>query len=370
MVLIAYLLFFLMILLGMIFKRSKIVSFFLLGYIWILIGLNTYTPDYSEYESIYNNAGNIATNTEIGFLYVCMFFRNLGFSYQEFRMIWGMIYIILIANFTIKNTKNPNYVYSLLLIAPVLMDASGIRAGVAYMLAMNFSLLLKKPKRSCKILFVLGIILCSMLHVSAIFYLIFLLADKPLNRKKILFIGVLILAITLFCYTPVFQLGMNLVYDFTGSYKISKWILSSSAIHPTLVGFLSVALFLVGLVYLSSKEDKYICHKNSEVIISENAEQLLKKACIMMLFLLPVLAIVLEARRIFNAALILYACMSANCLLERNGTKFVLHISLESMKYIILHIALVTGVLVMYMYTYQSYDVMGTLYNNMLFGGS
>lgn len=365
----AYLLFFLMILLGMFFKRSKIVSFLLLIYIWTLIGLNTYTPDYSEYERIYNNAGNIVTNTEIGFIYVCMLFRNLGFSYQEFRMIWGMIYIILAANFTTKNTKNPNYVYSLLLISPVLMDASGIRAGVAYMLAMNFSLLLRWPRKRNSIFFVLGIILCSTIHGSAIFYVIFLLVDKALNTRKILFIGILISVITLFCYTPIFRWGMNFIYDLTGLYKISKWVLSSSAIRPTLVGFLSVALFLVALVYLSFKEDKYICHKNAEVIISENVEQILKNACIMMLFLLPVLTIVLEARRLFNGALILYACMSANCLLERNGTKFVLHISLESMKYIILHIALITGVLVMYMYTYQSYDVMGTLYNNMLFGG-
>lgn len=365
----AYLLYFLMILLGMVCKRSKIVSLLLLAYIWGLIGLNTYTPDYSEYERIYNTAGNVTTNTEIGFIYICMLIRNLGFSYQEFRMIWGMIYVILVANFTMRNTKNFNYVFSLLLISPVLMDVSGIRAGVAYLLAMNFSLLLRQPKKYNKILFALGIVLSSLLHGSAVFYMVFLLADKIMNKRKILLIGISISAITLFCYTPVFQWGMEFIYNITGVYKISKWVLSADAIRPTLIGFLSVSLFLIVLAYLSYKEDKYICSKTEKLAIHKNAQQLLKNACILMLFLLPVLAMVLEARRVFNGSLIIYACMSANCLSEKKSNRFIFHISFKSLKYAILHITLVIGVLLMYMYTYQSYDVMGTLYNNMLFGG-
>lgn len=350
-----------MIILGILERKSKVIGFILLLYIWCLIGLNTYSPDYASYEAVFNGT-YYGLNMDIGFNLCCSFFHSLGLTFQQFRMVWALLYILLVSNFVNKNTKNRNFVLSLLLICPVLLDVSGIRSSVAYLIALNFSMLLKKPTRRNKILFILGVILASSIHVTSIFYLIFILIDKTLTKMQtLIFVGVAAAVI----YSPLFGIIATVLYKVTGIYAIQKWLLGGSAnTHPNFVGIMSVALFLVLYVYIACKQEQQIrfgASKDDEFIIP--VTNYLKSLAFYMLFLLPVLMISTESRRMLYGVLMVFYCITGN-LFTDNDTSFIY--SRTSFKYILFDLGLSLGILAMYMYSYQSHDVMAALRDNLL----
>lgn len=369
----AYILFITLIIMGLFFRKNKWVSIVLLSYMWVLNALNTYTPDYHSYEAVFN--GNYyGLNMDSGFTLICSLFRLIGCTYQQFRMIWAMLYVLLVGNFTFKCSKNPNFVFSMMLICPILLDISGIRSSVAYLIVLNFGLLLKKPTLYNKFWFVIGIFIGASIHISAIFYLIFLLTEIKMTRKKMAGILLGSIFLTIFVRSDLFTQIVSLIYDVTGIYAIQKWLLGGSMnTYPNLIGFLSVVVPLVGLVFLSLKEKEYILRK-SMFSVSDQAPLVLDRKTILflnnigglMFFLVPVIAISTEGRRLLFGTLLAYYCLTSNCFsINSTSTKM----NIYSLKYASIELVLIMGTLWIYMYSYQSHDVFAALYNNMLFGG-
>lgn len=83
-------------------SRNTIIYRITIIYLYILAGLNIYTPDYKSYEILYTYCDSAWARKayEFGFVQLCIFFKGIGASYQEFRMIFALIYVIII-NFTI-----------------------------------------------------------------------------------------------------------------------------------------------------------------------------------------------------------------------------------------------------------------------------
>lgn len=375
--LIAYGSYLFLIILGFLFRRSRLVSVFLIGYIWILFALNTGSPDYRSYESAYYG-GVYALNMEAGFTAFCAVLRALGFTYQQFRMIWGMIYVLLLVNFTFRCTRNPNFVFALMLICPVLIHVSGLRFAVAYMLVLNFALLLKRPSTEHKILFLFGTLLASMIHVTSIFYLIFLLPQKKMTKNQMTSMLITVCSATAFIYSPLFTGLMEVAYDLTGIYTIQKWLIGNSTnTRPNLVGFSSIAIFLFAYIFLAVRDERYIRKWNemNHLVIETtsngaNTILFLKNICLSMMFLLPVIMISMESRRFLYGILLAYYCLAANCLTERKFVgNMLLRIKQSSIKIVLAELIVTLGTLWMYMYSYQSHDVMATLYQNLVWAG-
>ena len=92
-----------------------------------------YTPDYKSYEILYTYCDSAWARKayEFGFVQLCIFFKGIGASYQEFRMIFALIYVIII-NFTILRLSNrPNFTLAMYLLWPFIPFVSGIRFAMA-----------------------------------------------------------------------------------------------------------------------------------------------------------------------------------------------------------------------------------------------
>ncbi len=347
------------IILGLTFRKSKIVTLALLIYSWCLIGLNSYTPDYESYYQVFNGT-YYGKNIEIGYHLINTFFYGIGLSFQQFRMIWALIYTVLLANFVIKETNNPNCALSLMLICPFLLDVSGIRSCVAYLLVMNFSLLLKKDGLKNRILFCIGVLIASTIHISSLFFLTFLLESRALSKNKKAVILGFITLIAFVIRTPIFTKICELVYDLTGIYAVQKWFLGgSSNTHPNIIGFLSVAIFLVMLEVLASFETKFILNNNDED--SCRNVTFLGVQSFHMLYLLPVIMITIESQRMMYGSLVMFHCITSNCFSEKDScSKF----SLSAGLYVLAEIVILLAMMWMYSYSYKSHDVFSALRNN------
>lgn len=351
------------ILMGFSFRKSKVVTLMLLLYSWCIFGLNTNTPDYISYYQIFNGT-YYGKNIEIGFELINVFFRNLGLNFQQFRMIWALIYVGLIANFAKKVSGNPNCIISLMLICPILVDASAIRSSVAYLLVMNFSLLLRQQGWKRRLLFICGVILASTIHISCVFFLIFLLENFTLskNKKKAVLFFVMVLAVII--KTPIFTMICQALYDMTGLYGIQKWLLGGSLnTKPNLVGFLSVAVFLIALVIISEFEAKYIVESCGEEE-RKSITLFLQRLSFHMLYLLPVLMLSIETQRFMYGSLLMFHSITSNCFSEEDSSsKF----SLKAGLFVVLEVVVLLAMVWVYSYSYKSHDVYATLYCNYLF---
>lgn len=353
-----------LIIVGIFRRNSKIVSFILLFYMWSLIGLNTYTPDYASYEAVFNGT-YYGLNMDVGFDLCCGFFHSLGLTFQQFRMVWALLYILLVSNFVFRNTKNPNFVLGLMLICPVLLDVSGIRSSVAYLIVMNFSMLLRVPTCKNKILFVVGVLLASTIHITSIFFLIFLGLNREMTKLQTLIVFFFVGVASIVIYSPLFNLMASILYKVTGIYAVQKWLLGGSAnTHPNFIGIISVALFLILYVYIANRQERIIVSNtmsDNEIIVP--VTRYLKTLAFYMLFLLPVIMISTESRRLLYGVLMVFYCITGN-LFRNEDTTFVY--SRTSFKYLLFDLGLSLGILWMYMYSYQSHDVMAVLRDNLI----
>lgn len=369
MIIIAFIVFFCLFVLGLANRKSKILSILLLVYMWILIGLNTQSPDYASYESIYNGT-YYGFNVGIGFQFVCWLSNMMGFTYQTFRMLWAGIYVLLIANYVLKCTDKPNYVFSMLLLFPILLDVSSLRSSMAFLIVMNFSLLLKKPTVEKKVLYILGTILSATIHITAIFFLIYILIGDKQSKKKAFLVALTVFLITICIYTSIFSKFMGLLYNWTGMYMIQKWLLGGvENTNPNLIGILSVVLFLLLIVCLAYKEKMFVmkdCVQQIDESRNIGTCNYLTQILFYMLYLIPAIIFSTEARRLLYATLIAFYCLTANCFSKReNGTIY----RKSSLKFVCAQLIIITGMLLMYIYSYSSHDVFSALYNNLLFGG-
>lgn len=362
---ISTILYFCMIIIGLLKRNSRLVTILLLFFIWTLIGLNTYSPDYDSYAAVYNDT-YYGLNMNVGFKACCNFFSSLGLSYQQFRMVWAFVYVVLTYNFVIKNTKSPNFVFALMLICPVLMDVSGIRSSVAYLIVLNFAMLLKKPTLKRKVLYAMGVFLASTIHITAIFYLIFLLIGVRFTKNKIVVIYASIAAASVIVYTPLLSKFASVLYNVTGIYAIQKWLLGGAAnTHPNLIGVLSVAIFLVAYVWVLLKETNLYLKNDSEYEESEETVPFLKSLGVLELFLLPLIMISTESRRLLFGVLMVFYCMTGNVFTNKDRS---LVYTYTTFKFMLMEIVISIGFLWIYMYSYQSHDVMAELRDNIILG--
>lgn len=366
------------IVIGLFCRRNKVITILILAYMWCLIGLNTYTPDYAPYKAaFYGNGSMYALNMEIGFNVILDVFRMLGFTYQQFRVIWALFYIVLASNFIFRTSNSPNFVLSLMLICPTILDISGIRSCVAYLIVMNFALFLRNPSLKNKAIFLIGTLIAASIHTSALFYLVFILMGRKISKKKEVLLVVVISAIITIVYTPLFDEIVFGVYSITGLRIIKKWVMGGiSTVSPNFIGIMSVALFLIVFVVLGKSETNYIiCRetRDSKKIKrigidgnSKNTVNFLNGIGYYMLFLIPLITISLESRRLMYGALMAFYCLTSNAL---DSKKTYMRYTRKSLMYFFSEVIITIGVLWMYTYTYQSHNVMAALRDNILFGG-
>lgn len=81
---------------GILFRSSKLLTAFVCLYLCSLIALNTDSPDYDNYKAIYNSIHSLYYIFEPGFAGLCIFCKDiLGLEFIGFRTISGIVIVFL-----------------------------------------------------------------------------------------------------------------------------------------------------------------------------------------------------------------------------------------------------------------------------------
>lgn len=180
--------FFLVLILGLIFHKSKVIRYLLISYIFIVMTLNSYNPDYNSYNLIYANPD--AAQEEIGFRYLCKLGNLFNLSYNMFHFIIVFVALVLF----IRGVKTlckfeevipSNFYLVSYMLFPMILDVVLLRSFLSTCIII-YSLHFLYEKKNGK--YIIGVLCASTIHISSIFFFALLLFNifesRPLNKRR------------------------------------------------------------------------------------------------------------------------------------------------------------------------------------------
>ena len=361
MTIIAYIIPLILLVLGIMYPSRRIITFFLAAYMFILMCLNTYTPDYEEYEKMYYNIF-LFPDAEIGFQGLCLLGNFMGLSYQEFRILYAIVYSIIIYFAIIRMTPYPNFVLSIFLFWPFIGGVSGIRQAMANSIMLFAIPFLYKSNKINILKYVLLIIIASTIHRSSLFYLLFIFSRMTIGTKEIKYVYIVV--IMGYLVISGSQL-MNDLLSLTDNHKYDKWL----NVNGDQVARLSFLDFIVRslLVFLYFKLMFYIKKfivKSYVLNMSDNERiKVCTNISAMLLLSLPGYMVSGEFQRVLYAVLPIFYVVIADLKYLCRGKK-----SLFRLQYLYVSYVLIVVTVGLYMYiNHSNHDIMATFKDNLLF---
>lgn len=359
-------------------SRNTIIYRITIIYLYILAGLNIYTPDYKSYEILYTYCDSAWARKayEFGFVQLCIFFKGIGASYQEFRMIFALIYVIII-NFTILRLSNrPNFTLAMYLLWPFIPFVSGIRFAMASAIVCFSIPFLIKNTKSGIIQYIIGISIAALFHISTLFYLLFIFFRKRINKYQ--YAAAFLFIIIISCILGSNSLGSYIFRIFDDGFwahKLGKWLSMSSREYEhrfNILGLLANSFFIVIFYILINFMGRYIINSipydKEHINMDKNDETyfrritLYKNTSFCLLFTIPAYIVSTEYQRLLYGILLIYYSLWGEFIYRK--------IKIENdnrLSYCFITFITIILMISFYIYSTPSHDVFATLYDNMLF---
>ncbi len=155
---------------------------------------NFFNADYSTYERMYNNIEY--SRLEPGYSLLMSLGKSLGLSYNFFVAIIILLGFLLILR-SFHSIKTINYILVAYLFYPFLLDVTQLRFFLSVAIFIYFTKYLLNTDRASTIKYILGILISASIHVTGLFYLVFLvLKMKNYSLKKLIQLIIIILAVS------------------------------------------------------------------------------------------------------------------------------------------------------------------------------
>lgn len=170
---------------SLILSREKFQTYITLGFLWILFAFSYGNADYYIHLRKYTQYELLNSQTEWLYNKLMAIFNHFGFSYQGFLIVVSAIVLMVFFSFAKKYTKNTAFVLAIYMVYPFCMDVTMVRYTLAISvvyIGLNF---LFENDKWWGIKYCICILIASMIHLSAIFCLLFML-PKFMNIKKLL----------------------------------------------------------------------------------------------------------------------------------------------------------------------------------------
>jgi len=350
--------------LGLKFSKSRLVTLLFLIYFWVLMGLNSFTPDWGSYENIYDNYLFANTDsTEIGYVALCGLGNLAGLSYQQFRMCFAAIYIVFVLLASRRLSEFPNYVLALFLLWPFVPGVSGLRFSMATIIVCFAVPFLFDGKKKGIVLYILWISIAMLIHKSVAFFLVLLLARTKFNNKQERLILYCTLCLFLLIGASDIMGRLPFIAD---SPKLNKWLNLSAdlgADHLSIMGVLLKASFVIAYVVIVRYTSNILLKRALFDVRGRNKIILVRNTSYLLILTIPGYIISGEYQRFLSGSLMLfYAVFADFCLMKLKG------FSGEKRMIVIFIIFALIGITGgYYMLTMKSHDVLATLKDNLLF---
>ena len=205
---------------GLVIRNNKLFYLIQLAFIFLLMAGNTDNADYLIYFNRYDNVELFSSNTEWLFNNIINFSKNLGLSYEVWRVIVSLVYCSIIGIIIFKIFKEKcNIVLSLMMIYSIFIDNVQLRQTIAMVLGFVAIYLLFKYKDTLKkwnvIISVLLFILAGGIHASAYLYILVIIPFIVRRRESFVVICII---------TTIFFLLLTFNIDFLS--KIGEFLVS------------------------------------------------------------------------------------------------------------------------------------------------
>lgn len=181
--------------LSLAFPRNRFLELCWLVMIFLVFAFNGGSADYDAYKTIYYNEAPLSffsgnKEVEIGYQILCRLFRNvLGFSFETFWITITGISVIGFYKIVKRYTKNTAFVLSLFAIFPMLISAVQFRQWLSGVIVLYGVRYLESAEKKGVVKYVSLCLLATTIHMSSIFYLLFILSFR-LNIKKVVMMAV------------------------------------------------------------------------------------------------------------------------------------------------------------------------------------
>lgn len=183
---------------AMVKKKSQIVTILLAVLVWIMFGWSSGNADYEIHLSRFVNYSRASAFTELLYTQLMRLFNSLGLDYAHFLIVISALFAIGLFYLAKKWSYAPAFVLGMYFIFPACIDVVQVRyslAGIVNLFALYFLLNTDEKKirgRFFKneIIFCALVIVASLLHVSSIVFLLFVVVRRFDIKKTILYTAI------------------------------------------------------------------------------------------------------------------------------------------------------------------------------------
>lgn len=139
--------------------------------IFILVGLNVWNPDRSNYGYVYENinSATLSSEYEAGYMLLYEQANNLNLTFEQFSIIFGLAIAFIYVWLATHITSKPTLLTAAYLLCPLWPNIAQSRMHLSVLLGSIGMVYIFKGRRSVGIA---SILLASQFHTSALFYLL------------------------------------------------------------------------------------------------------------------------------------------------------------------------------------------------------
>ena len=295
--------------------KSKKIAVVVAAFMVVIFGFNTASGDYSMYKWIYEELytwkgiGLLGAH-EPGFELLMIICKALNLSYQSFRVVIGIVCALLTYKTTCRLTEYPAVAMVIYILNPFMGFVSGIRAGISSVVVMYALADLMYAKDKPILKYILGIMVATMFHYSAIAYLLLLVLKIEMPINRMLLICAVVSAFVTFAVH-----GSTLMYDFlnllTDNKKVLMWFnLNSLGTEKMSIRGKLYTLGLLTYIIMLSSFALYRMSLNQLTDTHGKTGYFSKRVCIILITFLPLFFINGTFLRYIGEVLLLVICAS------------------------------------------------------------
>ena len=241
-----------LIVLGFIFKKSRILYLLQFLWVWVLVGFNCGGTDYAAYEVMYNSYSDISNvhSPEILYRFICYISNNLNMDIITMNAITSFVAFAIIFYIISRHTENKCMAASMFMVFPFIDNAIQKRfllATAPIMMAFHFLLTSKNWVKN-KILYILLCVLAAQFHTSMYFFLIFILVDfetVKINKKTVAL--AILVSFLVISYIP------DILSNLFNSQKVYDYFYDETMRLDSPLKILAFCMIHIGFVYLISE---------------------------------------------------------------------------------------------------------------------
>ncbi len=310
-----YILFFLLILLGVVFPKSKFLTGLILFMDWIMFAFTRGQADFEVYRIYFDRASmnpfekNAFTSVESGYQFICAFSRDvLNINFESFWAVFSAISLLLLFVTIKRYTNRCALVLALFSMFPLLISIVQWRMWLGISVIIFGLRFLEMETTRGYILYAVCALIATSLQFSCVFFFVFLLCkirDERLIRKIVIIWCVI---------TPFFLIPI--LTRLTRFSNMAEKYLRQYTNATSLISQTGMLLLLLAIYYFARESKKNI--QVSQVLLYDGERgtsnlqsrqiiyaRLAPKMCLCAFFFWPFTVLTLETIRFFRCFIII-----------------------------------------------------------------